>query len=671
MASSSSGLHSSSSNAILLTEDDIPGASLLGRKPEELKTAELRLWLKCRGDSCKGLKTKAELVKRVHEYIRTGKDKDVVDPDPDKIYSRRKERSSITVNLTNEDGVSVQFPVNGWSTSLEKMPMFTRLEMNRHIMKSGKSIADKEHHTVPTALIKAKRFLDDEYLEDIQCASDQAYFFVKSKCCHSFRKHDQPHTLQIALCILSGEVRSACCSCVAGKLGFCNHVLALMFKLCKFSLFNCSTAKDLCEEDDQHVPLACTSQLQQWHKKGGGANIAPQPVMEVQVSKIKDDDGTSRSGLKCLLYEARMKTVHDKNAEQLLKNTLRNIDPNMGLSQMAGLETEDNYSRDTKFGPCRVGSYLSYQVAVTESNFKATASIDCIPRLQAPNKEGLNFPRFPLRNIETMEIPENLSEQELQLIDMLRVDEDQVNLTEKETRKQAECTRWKDERSFRFTASKFHLISKRQRNHENFADTLLNPKPVTSKYLEHGKKYEPVALVEYEKFMSSRRTPVKVLPCGFVVSQGIPIIGATPDARVIDFGCVDHFGLAEVKCPYTKHHVTPLDACSDPKFFMEKTTDTECKLKEDHPYYAQVQGQMAATGARWCDFIVYTSKGLYVQRIPFDPMFWRNLKQKLLSYYFTQFIKFASAKMHDGKCQVVSADSCMALQYVTATTSGT
>ena len=103
-----------------------------------------------------------------------------------------------------------------------------------------------------------------------------------------------------------------------------------------------------------------------------------------------------------------MKTGHDKNAEQVLKNTLRNIDPNMGLSQMADVETEHNDFRDTRFGPCQVGSYLCYQVAVTESNFKATASIDCIPRLQVPNKEGLNFPRFPLRNIENMAIPENL-----------------------------------------------------------------------------------------------------------------------------------------------------------------------------------------------------------------------------------------------------------------------
>ena len=32
--------------------------------PEELKNQELLFWLKCRGDNGKGLKTKAQLVKR-------------------------------------------------------------------------------------------------------------------------------------------------------------------------------------------------------------------------------------------------------------------------------------------------------------------------------------------------------------------------------------------------------------------------------------------------------------------------------------------------------------------------------------------------------------------------------------------------------------------------------
>ena len=656
------------STSIFLTENDIPGASLLGRKPEELKISELKFWLKCRGDPGKGLKTKAELVKRVYEYMRTGKDKQVVDPDPHKIYSRRKEKQGTRSEPDTEINESVQFPSSGWGTSLEKMPMFTRLQMNRHVLKSGKAIANVDHHTVPTGLVKARRFLEDEYLEDIECVSDSRHFFFKGKCCHSFRKSDPPHNLQIALCILSGEVVSASCSCVAGKVGFCNHVLALMFKMCKYTLFSSTTTKDLSEEQDQQSSVACTSQLQQWHKKGGGKNIAPQPVMTVEVRKIKDAESTSRSGIKPLVYDARTKNTHNLGTEQNLKEQLRNFDPNMGLSQMANEQTDQAGVGhvETKFGKFQVGSFLSYQVALTESHFEATASINCISRLDQVNNDALNYPRFPLRDIDSMVIPDNLSENDQKLLQSLTLVEDEINDLETQTRNQAECSKWKEERKFRFTASQYHLISKRQRNHASFAEQLMNPTPVSSKYLEHGKKFEPVALMEYEKFMFNRGTPVKVLPCGLVVSKGCPILGATPDARVVDFGCTDYFGIAEVKCPYTKYHVTPLDACTDAKFFMEQTGVSECKLKEDHSYYAQVQGQMAVTGARWCDLIVYTSKGIYIQRILFDPVFWAGLKQKLLSYYFEHFLKFASAKLFEGNCQVNNNSDCEILCTATS-----
>lgn len=116
-------------------------------------------------------------------------------------------------------------------------------------------------------------------------------------------------------------------------------------------------------------------------------------------------------------------------------NALKDIDPNMGLSQMACVQMGSTDSRDTKFGPCQIGSYLCYQAS--KSNFKATASIDCIPRLQAPNNQRLNYPRFPLRNIEDMVLPGNLSDQELQLIHSLKLDEEKVNAIERETRQQA------------------------------------------------------------------------------------------------------------------------------------------------------------------------------------------------------------------------------------------
>ena len=56
-------------DSVILTEDDIPGASLAGRTPSLLKNEELRFWLRCRGDSLKEHKTKALLVKRYAQCI--------------------------------------------------------------------------------------------------------------------------------------------------------------------------------------------------------------------------------------------------------------------------------------------------------------------------------------------------------------------------------------------------------------------------------------------------------------------------------------------------------------------------------------------------------------------------------------------------------------------------
>ena len=62
-------LYTMVSSLIFCMENDIPGTSLLGRKPDELKVSELKILLKCRRDAGKGLKTKAELARLVYEYI--------------------------------------------------------------------------------------------------------------------------------------------------------------------------------------------------------------------------------------------------------------------------------------------------------------------------------------------------------------------------------------------------------------------------------------------------------------------------------------------------------------------------------------------------------------------------------------------------------------------------
>ena len=75
-----------------------------------------------------------------------------------------------------------------------------------------------------------------------------------------------------------------------------------------------------------------------WHRKGGGENIFPQPVMEVDVKKTKLDESSSprgAPGVKCLLYEARKHPNYDPVHENTFKSELSTFDPNMGFAQVS------------------------------------------------------------------------------------------------------------------------------------------------------------------------------------------------------------------------------------------------------------------------------------------------------------------------------------------------
>ena len=117
---------------------------------------------------------------RVEQYIETGRDKYIVDPDTNGPYTKTKQQrnqseSSKDASQLQGDKTasSVDYPAEGWSNSLLKLPVFTWAELNEHIARTGKNIGNKDHHSVPTSLQKAKIFLEDEYLHEIMAASDQ------------------------------------------------------------------------------------------------------------------------------------------------------------------------------------------------------------------------------------------------------------------------------------------------------------------------------------------------------------------------------------------------------------------------------------------------------------------------------------------------------------------
>ena len=310
---------------------------------------------------------------RVNDYLKAGVEHLIVDPDESFIYTKRKrnglspeDRRAEPADLNSPNTKNVAFPSNGWGTSLAKSPMFTRAEIANHVKDSGKKCRNNEHHSLPTGLQKAKAFLADEYLHEIPAHCDERYFYYRGKCFHIFKVHDAPHNLKLALCTVTGDVEYAYCgpSCAAGKSGFCNHILALMLKVCKYSLYDCKDVRDLKDEEDENPTKACTSALQNWHKSRL-EGIRSQPVMEVVVSNPANNaESSNKTGVTCLLTEARKEEGDRKRKLQHLMQSLEQHSSMLDIVQVIDTSSIDTLPVvDTHFGPSPVGSLGSYQLS--------------------------------------------------------------------------------------------------------------------------------------------------------------------------------------------------------------------------------------------------------------------------------------------------------------------
>ena len=85
-------------------------------------------------------------------------------------------------------------------------------------------------------------------------------------------------------------------------------------------------------------------------------------------------------------------------------------------------------------------------------------------------------------------------------------------------------------------------------------------------------------------------------------------------------------------------------AAADANFYLKKVGEKFYRKKENTcGYYAQVQGQLALTGLKWCEFCFYLSDSneMCVDRIFFDTHYWKNkLLPKLSQFYLQHALKY-------------------------------
>jgi len=550
------------------------------------------------------------------------KDLPLIDPDPGKCHTRRKRlRCSVcsnhkqTTNIPTNKKPCIQASLEKWSRDTSILPMqFSYINIVDHAKQSGRNSSSY----VEKPLEKGYKFFYENYCHDVLCGQNDGEVHVKGKCYRSQKKNQTPHNVLIKLS-KSGNVNMARCSCAAGANGYCNHTMGLLYLIDHVIKLKAPTFPKV---------GTCTENPQQWHKPRT-QGIHAEPIMGYTVVNPKYTNKPC-TGVKCTLYEARQPTVQNNEGTNELLESLKQINPYLGFCSVF---SDQPCTVTTKLNNSKVpnGSILSYQLSITEGNFSVLTNFP--EYLRRPRNVGDSFPNLPLDNdvpIVGLQMP--LTYDENQIISQLKVTD--PSLTEQDTRGQSNNPLWHNIRKNRITSSNFGLVCKRRTTlpQTKFVNNnLLFSKDISHiQSIKYGISNESKAVEKYVEYMRACGNNVQALECGVVVSPSMPWLAASPDRKVIDkeFG----HGLVEIKCPYSLRNLKPEEACQEPTFYC-KIVNEKPKLKEEHNYFYQVQGQLGITGLQWCDFVVYLQKGLIIQRIRFDELFWQSMITNLTSYY--------------------------------------
>lgn len=206
---------------------------------------------------------------------------------------------------------------------------------------------------------------------------------------------------------------------------------------------------------------------------------------------------------------------------------------------------------------------------------------------------------------------------------------------ESSTRGQVSSGKWYEERKRRITASNFGIIMTRQKAvNDSFLRNTFCTKTINSKSTSYGQANEKNA-----KRLYINKTKRHLHVVGLVINPMFPFLGATPDASVCDDG---ETGIMEVKCPYSARDMTIPEAVRDIKDFFLTADGRQCKLKQSHKHYYQVQGQLLVTGAPFCDFVVFTKHDMYIERVFPDKPVMQLMLEKLLVFTFNISIILSS-----------------------------
>ena len=125
----------------------------------------------------------------------------------------------------------------------------------------------------------------------------------------------------------------------------------------------------------------------------------------------------------------------------------------------------------------------------------------------------------------------------------------------------------------------------------------------TTEAVQYGIESEQKAVDLFTREMSKDGITVAVEEPGLSLSKDKPYLGASLD-RIVTLTDTDEKWGMEIKSPFSKAGMTVNEACKSKNCFLEKLVDGSVRLKRNHDYFCQVQGQL------YCS--IMTLKGIFL-----------------------------------------------------------
>ena len=449
---------------------------------------------------------------------------------------------------------------------------------------------------------KGFRYFACDFVKEIfwhHISDESPLCFIKCKVTPSQRTSSTAYNVWAAVRKNNpgGKIHSAYCTCTAGLLGSCNHVTGMLFRV------EAAVSSGITKP-------TCTSKLSVWN--------VPAPTKTLLTIKPMRELIFSKSHYK------KRKTVSEARENQ---EALQAFCP--------------YYKKLDKEEQMREKLYNVFKHSAPQSRFvelmeykKNRISVNTVSA-NLPNTVIKEAQNFTYDNNKTMEI--NVQ----QFTTNLKLTEKQIVDVYEKTKQQSNSDDWFEQRRGRITASKFHQVFTRvntlnrslNESAEKLIQNLLLRKGFETLAIKHGIAMEVHAKETVQRVVRKTHTNALFKDPGMTIDGKFPFLSASPDLEVY-CKCCGKF-VIEIKCPYSICHLKPsAETLSYLKVVVETGAGEMTKLKKNHSYYTQIQGQLTITKLSFALFFVYTHHGFHIEKISFDPTFWEMIQNNLTLFWF-------------------------------------